>query len=262
MINQIKYLLGAFLAIPFLPIMYFQGKKIRENFPQLPEAKGEEGIEGNGSQQINILTLGESTMAGVGVDRHQNGLTGSIAQYLAQKSNCKINWKVVAKSGFTAKQVAEQLIPSIKGFQPDLVIVGLGANDAFQLNSPMTWRNGMNAVFTRLNNIFPNSKIVCTNMPPIKEFPAFTSLMKRVIGTHVELLGKELKALSKNYNNVFYIDKKLKLEDWKHKFDPPLMPSDFFSDGVHPSAITYKTWGIEVGEYIVTNNLMELSSRK
>ena len=241
MLNQIKYFFGALASIPFLPIMYFQGKKIKRTIPKLPEAIGTEGFEGQSSNQLNLLTLGESTIAGVGVDSHKNGFTGALAKALSQHSQFQINWKVSAKSGYTALQVAQELIPKIKNFQPDIIVIGLGANDAFNLHSPKKWKSGMNAVLTGLNNKFPNAKIICNNMPPIKEFPAFTPLMKKVIGNLVELLGAELDQIVKNYNNVFYINEKLTLDGWINKFDFQLSRKDFFSDGVHPVSYTHLT---------------------
>ena len=41
---NIKYILGAILTFPLLPLMYFQGKKIKASVPRLPEAKGIKGL--------------------------------------------------------------------------------------------------------------------------------------------------------------------------------------------------------------------------
>jgi hypothetical protein len=40
---------------------------------------------------------------------------------------------------------------------------------------------------------FPEAPIAFTNMPPIREFPAFTPLIQRTIGGLVELHGEALK---------------------------------------------------------------------
>lgn len=262
MVNQIKYTLGTAVTFPLLAYLYFQGRRIKANFPNLPEANGTEGVEGQSEKQINLLALGESSIAGVGVDDHKNGLTGALAQSLFQKYNYKINWKVVAKSGFTASQVAQELVPKIGDFKPDLIVVGLGANDAFKFHSPWKWRSSMNTLFTKLNSSFPQSQTVCINMPPIKEFPAFPPLMKSMIGSLIHLFGDELKDLTKKFDNVSFLDQKLSFEDWIHKFDRPMSSSDFFSDGVHPSALTYQTWGQDVGKYIFENNLLEHLQKK
>ena len=94
MIN-LKYFFGAIITIPLLPIMYFQGKKIRSSVPTLPEATGTEGkAEKNPNRTLKLITIGESTIAGVGVDTHEEGFTGTIAKELSQKLDTDIEWKV------------------------------------------------------------------------------------------------------------------------------------------------------------------------
>jgi len=249
MVNQLKYIIGGILSIPILPLMYFQGKSIKKNIPKLPAAKGVQGMEGNAVKQLNLLTLGESTMAGVGVDTHKNGFTGALAQEIATQGYT-VNWKVVAESGYSAAKVKNILLPKITNFQPDLIVIGLGGNDAFELNSPLRWRKDMKGILSQLKDIFPNAIIVCTNMPPIKEFPAFTKTIQLVIGNLVELLGDELNDLIKDFDRVFYDEKQLEVNEWLNAFDEPKTVYDFFSDGVHPSPLTYQTWGQQIGKYI------------
>ena len=85
-----KYLLGSILALPLLPVMYFQGKRIKASVPNLPEAKGTAGIAvANSEHSMNLLTIGESTIAGVGVETHEEGFTGTLAKELAKKVRCQ-----------------------------------------------------------------------------------------------------------------------------------------------------------------------------
>ena len=255
--NQLKYFLGFITAIPLIPFMYFQGKKVKASVPVLPEAINPEGVDGNSKNQINLLAIGESTIAGVGVEQHKNGLTGAVSKFIAENFDTQVNWKVVAKSGYTAQQVAKNLIPKIGDFKPDIILIGLGANDAFQFNSPNTWRKSMNTILTRLNNTFTNSKIVCINMPPIKEFPAFTPLLKGTIGNLIELFRDELMEEVKHHANTYFIDKKLTFNEWiTNHFDHPIAKQAFFSDGIHPSMLTYQTWGKEVAKYILEKELI------
>ena len=79
MMNKVKYFFGAIVSVPLLPFLYFQGKNIRKKVPKLPEAKEPKGfINGNFNKTLNILSIGESTIAGVGVGHHKNGFTGSL----------------------------------------------------------------------------------------------------------------------------------------------------------------------------------------
>jgi len=91
MIEQVKYIIGNILSIPLFPILYFQGKHIRKSIPQLPEAKVPQGVCDKGNQPFRLLGLGESTIAGVGVVKHEQGFTGHLAKLLAAQEPLQIN---------------------------------------------------------------------------------------------------------------------------------------------------------------------------
>ena len=249
-----KYLLGVILSIPLLPIMYFQGKRIRREVPSLPEAKGNHGkVTLPTSKHLNILIIGESTMAGVGVATHEEGFSGALASELASHLNANITWKVYAKSGYTAKMVSQRLIPKIKEQHADVIIIGLGGNDAFTLNRPNKWKRHIQELIHILQTRYKDSIIVFTNMPPIKEFPAFTPAIKFTIGNLVEILGKELAVLVSEFDNVYYQERIVTIDSWKQKMNINEDAKDFFSDGVHPSKLTYQTWAKDFSNFIVSH---------
>ena len=137
---QAKYILGALLIAPVLPIMYIQGKRIRSAVPKLPEASGTEGfVDVNSDLGIKTLLIGESTISGVGVTTHKEGFAGAFSSQLADLTQSNVQWKVYAQSGFTARDVDHDLIPLITEKESDLIVIGLGGNDAFSLNSPKIW---------------------------------------------------------------------------------------------------------------------------
>ena len=257
--TSLRYYLGALISIPLLPILYVHGIQIRKKVPKLPEATGIEGecvVDTTQQRSLQIMSLGESTIAGVGVQTHKEGFTGTFAEELSKQMNRHIQWKVYAKSGYTAKQVRELLVPKIEERHPDLILVGLGGNDAFTLNHPKRWRNQIRQLIVDLRDRFPEALIVFTNMPPIKEFPAFTSLIKFVIGNLVEILGHELKSLAENFDRVIYFDDKITLKEWEERLKIDGQPSDFFSDGVHPSKLTYQTWAKDLAQRVSKMDLL------
>ena len=85
-------------------------------------------------------------------------------------------------------------------------------------------------------------------MPPIKEFPAFTRLIKFAIGNLVELLGQSLQSVCNNYDYVTYYGNRLTLNDWIDRLAEDAKASDFFSDGVHPSKLTYQIWAKDIAQ--------------
>jgi len=248
---NIKYILGAILTFPLLPLMYYQGKKIKNKVPRLPEAKGVNGLCSVSSEKtFRILSIGESTIAGVGVNTHQDGFTGTLASELATKLKTNIDWKVYAKSGYTAKRVKEKIIDLITEKSIDFIVIGLGGNDAFELNTPKKWKKDIRGLIEKIRLKFKGVPILFINMPPIKEFPAFTSLIKLTIGNLVNILGKELEKTVKDFEHVYYYSQEIRVVDFIRKFNLKTEHADFFCDGVHPSKKTYQIWARDVSNFI------------
>jgi lysophospholipase L1-like esterase len=247
--------------MPLLPVMYFQAQKIRKNIPSLPEATGNSGyatpqVNTVPISPINLLILGESTMAGVGVATQQEGFAGALAQTLAKQLNRPIDWRVFAKSGYTAKDINQKIIPEITQEKPDLIVVGLGGNDTFGLHSPQEWATQIRQLIGQLRQIFGQTPILFINMPPVADFPAFTPLIQTVLGNLILLHRQALMQLVKTQKNVYFVDEVITLANWmvakgQNKAE------DFFSDGVHPNQLTYQTWGENIAKYIVEEAKLE-----
>jgi hypothetical protein len=94
-------------------------------------------------------------------------------------------------------------------------------------------------------------------MPPIKEFPAFTSAMKFVLGNLVELLGKKLEQVVAQKSYVYYQSQNITLKDWIARMNIEHTEKDFFSDGVHPSLLTYQTWAKDFSDFIIQKTVLK-----
>lgn len=251
---NLKYILGAILSIPLLPLMYLQGRKIKATVPRLPEAAGTKGYAPFSSKKVmRLLTIGESTIAGVGVRTHEEGFTGSLANELAVELKTNIDWKVYAKSGYTAKRVKEKIIDGITENSIDFIVIGLGGNDAFELNTPKKWNRDVRALIKRIRMKFNGVPIVFVNMPPINEFPAFSSLIRFTIGNLVTLLGEELEKIVKDFEHVYYYTRKVSSVDLIERYNLKIKPADFFSDGVHPSKTSYQIWAKDISNFIANS---------
>ncbi|MEL6944314.1 MAG: SGNH/GDSL hydrolase family protein [Bacteroidota bacterium] len=246
-----RYFSGSLLALPLLPLLYFQGKRIRASVPSLPEAVEPQGIIQNASKKkINLLCLGESTMAGVGVKKHVEGFAGTLAKELADFKAAEVHWRVFAKSGYTAEKLRQKILPKLQEERPNIIVISLGGNDAFTLNRPWKWRKQMEQLVHALQQQFENTPIFLTNMPPIKEFPAFTKPIKFVIGNLVEILGQELTKMVRQKHLVYYNEEVITLKGWTKKWQVDGAVEDFFSDGVHPSKLTYQIWAKDMAHFI------------
>lgn len=255
---NLRYILGLPLAVPLLPFLYFQGKKIRRTVPVLSEAGDPDGISfGRSKQRLHVLLIGESTMAGVGVDSHETGFAGTLARKLSEQLRTTVSWQVFARSGYTARLMAHRLLPKVTTTHVDLIVIGVGGNDAFRLTTPAKWRRHITVLIKILKQRFSDAPIVFINMPPIKEFPAFTPLIRLVIGNLVQILGQELQKVTDKFDRVYYNKEIIRLKDWKGRFNSQLPPDElFFRDGVHPLSLTYQTWAEDTVRFILDKKVL------
>lgn len=248
---MLYYIFILSVLIPIFPLLFIQGIIIQRRVKKLPEADGNFGISGDKFERnISILIIGESTMAGVGIKKHQNGFPGTLAKELSEKLKVNVQWRVYAKRGITAKQLTMQIIPYIEENNFDLIIIGLGGNDTFALRSPGKWKKHVHSLICNLRSKFMDTPIVFLNMPPIKDFPAFSIPLKLILGNLTLLLGKTLNDLVLSSPGVYFNKKVIKIDKWKNQNNK----IDIFSDGVHPSEASYQLWAKDFAEFLLSIN--------
>ena len=104
--------------------------------------------------------------------------------------------------------------------------------------------------------LFPDTPIVFMNMPPIKEFPAFSRFIKFSVGNLVRLFGKELEKTIENMDGVYFSNETIDMQKWMKKYKIKGERSEFFSDGVHPAKLAYQIWAKDVVGFIVEEGIM------
>lgn len=247
MLAQLLFFLGGILIIPIVPLLIWQGKRVRNSIPNLPEAVGTVGQVLVNESFINLLTIGESTFAGVGVKTHEEGVTGELAKFLSNKTNRSVNWEVLAQSGYTAKKVLTELVPKIPKTPFDIIVIGLGGNDTFELNRPMRWQKDLIDIIVEIQKIQPQASIIIATLPPVGSFPAFLFPLNVVLGGLERLHSRAVKPVPKLFKNVYFDSNRFQVTE----------PEIMFSDGVHPSGYTYSLWGKQLAEFIVENELIK-----
>jgi len=256
---NLKYLISKATTFPLLPLLYIQGKKIRENTPILPEASDIQGETYKDSERtLRIITVGDSSMAGVGVKTHTEGFIGILSVRLSSYYNTNIWWKVYAKSGYTALKVKNRLVPTVNDVNLDLIVIGVGGNDAFKLTSPKEWINNIKALIADIRIKYRYQPIIFINMPPVREIPAFTSLIKYIMGNLIDAYSYKLAKYVKKTDNVFYCSRKISYRDYTKRYKLNSHPSDFFSneDKFHPSKLAYEIWAKDVSDFIIKNKVI------
>ncbi len=241
--NQLIYLFGLITALPLLPVLWLQGQKIRQTMPKLPEATGpKNGTAGEGPP-LKMLVLGESTVAGVGVETYEQSIAAKLARRLAKRLSCTVHWTASGISGLTAHSLTAQLVEGKLKEPYDFIVVCLGGNDAFSLHGPLRWKRDCLYLVQAIRKEGQKGPILFADVPPIREFPGFTPLLQFFLGRLALLYREPLRELERCEEAVFFTDKLITF-DLTHGHTI----HDYFSDGVHPSALTYKNWADDMAE--------------
>ncbi|MDQ2746378.1 MAG: SGNH/GDSL hydrolase family protein [Acidobacteriota bacterium] len=246
---QTLYIIGGIGLLPFAPFLYWQGQRVRRRIGKLPDAGGATvGTFGEYQETVNLLAIGESTVAGVGAKNHAEALTGQLAKYLSLELKKSVCWHVLGESGITVGETVKRLAPDLPKTAMDFVVVALGGNDTFKISSPNRWRNGMTKLIEILREKYPNAVILLANTPRVMDFTALPKTLKIILWRVSHLHHENAKTLANEYENVFYYDEAGAVAD------------GFFADGVHPSPHGYALWS-EAMIAFLTRKMREKTGR-
>ncbi len=250
---KLKYFLGVLLAMPVMPVLWWQGQRILQSIPKVPQPTDVSGHTGRGKPPFQVLAIGESSIAAVGARSSHQGLVGHIAKYLAEHTRRQVVWAIYAESGLTMKHITEGLVPQLGGYasEPDLILVGVGVNDVFKINHPTGFKRDLEALISSIRKIFPRKPMVFIHMPPLRSFPVWTGLLRFFMGGLGDLFDRQMKKIIEDHTEVYYCDDPITIPKFRQKLGYPVEDEIFFSDGVHPSELTYRLWGEEVGEFVL-----------
>jgi lysophospholipase L1-like esterase len=217
------------IAFPFL---LPQALYVRRTAPRFAPAAGPaEGVVGNG-EQIRLLAIGDSIIAGVGASDLSRALVGQTATALANASNSKVSWRALGQSGYDLNKILQQLVPQLPAVSFDYVIVSVGVNDITGLTSIRSWRRNLATLLYKLQAHSPNALIAVAGMPPMHAFPLLPQPMRAAFGMRARVFDEVAKAVIGKQQGSLHIPL---------DFEPH--PSRFAADGYHPSEESYVEFG-------------------
>ena len=240
---QRRYFVGAAIIAPFSPFLYLQGQYTRWKVGVLPDAAGPTtGKTGDGCA-AKLLVIGESTVAGLGASTHESALAGQFAKNLSTHIERPVEWTVVGKSGVTARETIDKLVPQIPDEKFEYVLVGLGGNDVLKISTPARWRNDMTELLGIIRERSPEAVIFLSNCPMICLSPALPNPLRAILWELSKMHNDNIHDLTSQMHRVFY---------YPQPVDVTL--EGFFADGIHPSERGYADWATAMMRYFIDNH--------
>ncbi len=221
------------------PLLLTQGLYAFARTPRLLAPTGENaGVIAGDSPTLRLLVLGESPVAGVGVEAAGEALTAQTALALHAATGHTISWRGIGQMGATARLARAALVARIPaGAEADVCVIALGVNDTLRLNAPPSWAREMSALVDDLRRVLNPSLVVLTAVPPVGQLTALPQPLRARLGRHAARLDAALQRVAHGQDDIVHVS----------------MPfeggADFLAaDGFHPSALGYRAWGRQLAE--------------
>lgn len=255
------------LLLPVLaPMLMVQALWLKRIMPRLPEAKGpREGLIDKGDQEasieganladlsmptsvctspsdlapsgvttINLLILGDSAAAGVGVGSQQQALSGYLTARLSE--HYRVRWTLLARSGLTTNNTLTHLSgeswqASLRQGQYDVVLLSLGVNDVLSPLSVTRWLSATERLLSQLRQHSPKAQLLLTPVPPLGAFLAFPQPLRWFVGQRSDEFNRRLQQVIDAQTGCQLLSLQL-----------PLSADSLALDGFHPSESSYRLW--------------------
>ncbi|MFY8134055.1 MAG: SGNH/GDSL hydrolase family protein [Aquimonas sp.] len=219
-----------------LPLMLPQALWLKRSAPRAAAAEGaREGHAGEAdAPRLRLLALGDSPFEGVGIARIADTLPVRLAGLIADAEQLRVEWRIFAKNGATARSLRERLLPTIERDAFDLILVSVGVNDVTGLTRGRRFAESIDALLSDLRAHSPQAQIVLLGIPPMQAFPLLPQPLRAWLGGR----SRRLEALG-----IAAAQRRDALHSPIH-IEPA--PELFASDGFHPSELGHARWAEEV----------------
>lgn len=230
-----RHLLPELVALPLYPLLVAQGRRARRITPRMPEAVAPyDGVAGahHAGTALSLLTIGESPVAGVGVDSHENAITGQLAHALSAELKRPVTWSARGKNGVTVRDAIEKVVPQLPAQDVDIVLVAFGVNDTTAFRSIARWRCDLRELIETVEARCHPRLVLLSGVPPVGRFPALPQPLRWVMGLKAAALDRAAQDLARTLSRTRYVALDLDGRD----------RSLMASDGYHPSQRGCAAW--------------------
>lgn len=221
------------------PLLWAQGRWARWRTPRLSALPQPlRGETGEGERVLSLRVLGESPAAGVGVHTAQESLPARLADGLAGRQGCRVNWHSLAENGATLRRVIDTQLPQLAGQPVDCVLVVLGVNDTTGLTSRPRWCAQLAELIDGIR-AHSDSALLFTSVPRMDSFTALPTPLRQALGLRGRLLDHELREVTRTRPGVLHA-----------RALPRLNAAQLAADGYHPSALACRQWAAQLADQL------------
>ncbi|SDQ83598.1 SGNH/GDSL hydrolase family protein [Pseudovibrio sp. Tun.PSC04-5.I4] len=240
----------SWLTWALLPIYIVEGLRARANSLRLSPAPGPQigEIAGMG-QEINLLVVGDSSVAGIGLDHTSNGLTCQMAHKLAQTTGRPVKWRAAGNNSATSGQLRDVVVPNLPYTDYTHIYISIGFNDLKNFRSGTAWKKGFGELIYALRTKYPHARLYWSNLMSPLSVPALSWALGAVLEPRRRMINSVGTQLCHERGATAI------------SVTPGITAEGFCPDGVHAAPIGNQQWADHVVKEILDRNLLGLEDQ-
>ncbi len=214
------------------PFALPQAIHLKRNAPRYaPPRCPTEGVVGSG-ERLRLFGVGDSVVAGVGMDELQDALVGQATVQLAQQLGRAVHWSVHGRSGARAQHLLEDYLPELPEERADVIILSVGVNDITGMTMLPVFRRRLGRLLDELHRHSPNAVIGVSGLPPLDYFPLLPEPLRFASGQRGRAFDRAARRLVHRRHRVVHMPVEFETRD-----------DNFCADGFHPSVRSHRRFG-------------------
>ncbi|MBT1165705.1 SGNH/GDSL hydrolase family protein [Bifidobacterium simiarum] len=200
---------------------------------------GTVGAASGGRPPLRMAAVGDSMVAGCGVDDQSEGFVPDLARVFAERLDRPVTWEAHGRLGATMRRVRYRLLPEVEG-HPDLLVVIAGSNDIMARRSVAEWEADLTATLEEAKAV--SEHVVVFSCGQLYNSPALGGALRKSLRGMVDAQVEASRRICERYG-ACYVD--MAHED-VNADDAAFYASDHF----HPGAFGYRYMAERSGELL------------
>ena len=187
-----------------------------------------------GRPPVRFVVLGDSTSVGLGTDDPADAYPTLLARRLAAEAGCPVELTVLGESGARVRDVATRQAPAAAALEPDVIFVGIGANDVTHVTPLDRIRDDLRTTLELLRRT--DAAIVVAGAPDMRVYAWHQPLRYLAY-----LRGKQVTGAIEEVARAHGVAV-VELAEETGPFFAEEPATHFSEDRFHPSALGYRRW--------------------
>lgn len=184
--------------------------------------------------RLSFVVLGDSTAAGIGVDDPGDAYPTVLARRLAEATGRRVELSAFGIAGARVSDVANEQVGKVAARDPDLVFVGIGANDVTHVTSLDDVRDDMTQALRELKE---TGAVVVVAGPPDMRALAWHQPLRWLAGFRGKQVADAIEDVARA-EGVPVVE----LAEEAGPFFEEDPEAHFSSDEFHPGPLGYRRW--------------------